>query len=202
MTWCISPKRDLLLALTPASQDYNHVWRAGDNTLDWSTSWKPLSSFSECLSARDAMPCLLWAAVMWVRSISAGRLSVWLHSSMSSAGQSRRSPQYRPEHNLPRDNWRSIWDKVNTREGEWERKRKQRAERPGQTLPFSLPERVVVNLANCLDPKNAWGQSLKENYFKSTWTDHEYKISETNLIKIFAPHYFLKSMTDLQHQLL
>lgn len=138
---------------------------------DWSTSWQPLSSSSECLSTGDAMPCLLWAAVIWVRSIATERLSVWLHSSLLSAGQTRRSPQYRPEHTHPGDNWRSTWGKVNTSERAWERKEKtERRKRPGQLqsttilwiiiaiIPCSLPQLVNIFMTQII---GYLAQSLK-----------------------------------------
>lgn len=130
---------------------------------DWSTSWQPLSSFSECLSGGDAMPCLLWAAVMWVRSISVGRLSVWLHSSMLPAGRTRRSPQYRPEHTPPRGITEGQSEAKWTPEKEVRRKGKQRAERGQDRLQSTT---ILTYRWNILDPLRELVVSLFSCYRK------------------------------------
>lgn len=135
--------------------------------------WKPLSSFSECLASGDAMPCLLWAAVMWVRSISVSRLSVWLHSSMLPAGRARRNPQYRPEHTPPRG---TTEGQFKGPEKEMRRKEKQGRETPAETpkhhncdLLFEFYSILYESLLWIYfhDSENAWCKALKQNNFKS-----------------------------------
>lgn len=146
-----------------------------------SASWQPLSSFSECLSAGDAMPCLLWAAVMWVRSISVG-LSVWLHSSMLSTGRTGRSPQYRPEHTPPRGTTEGqSWGKVNIKERSKKKGREGRRERPGQSAIVTLCGKSETLWVYFQDTKDAWRNALQQNNFKNSWSNKKnYKVSGTN----------------------
>lgn len=125
----------------------------------------------------NAMPCLLWAAVMWVRSISEGRLSVWLHSSMLSAGQSRRSPRYRPEHNPPGQL------KVNLRQSEHKEERKKERENRGQREARTDYTLFSTRACCCAYNQFSWCRKCLKTSLKAELLQkllNKYKISETN----------------------
>lgn len=99
--------------------------------LDRFTSWEPLFCFRECLSGADIKPCLLWAAVMWVRSISVTWLSVWLHLPMLPAKRPGRSPWHRSERT---PSW-SVQGKVEIKEREGTKRRESLRRSP--SFPYS-----------------------------------------------------------------
>lgn len=117
-----------LLALTPASHDYNQAWLAGDNMI-WLVYFLAapvqLQWMFVCWRC-NAMPIMGSSNVSEI--YICGQI-VWLHSSMLSAGQTRRNPQYRPEHTPGGTSEGQSEAKWTTRkERERERNRKQRGD--------------------------------------------------------------------------